>query len=63
MIAEGSFDSENWSNDAENSDLASQKRNITFKYIGIFQIKQVHDTFTHLSCLILEDDLLECSGL
>ncbi len=45
MIAEGSFDSENWSNDAENSDLASTEKKYTFKYIGIFQIKQF---MTHL---------------
>ncbi len=32
MISEGSCDTENWNNDAENSALSSQEQ-ITFEYI------------------------------
>ncbi len=50
MISERSCDTEDWSNDAENSALPSQKY-ITFQKIRIYTHSALHDAIEEPFCL------------
>ncbi len=51
MISEGSCDTENWSNDAENTALPSEKIHLILKYIKIEKSCNIISQYYCLHCI------------